>query len=114
MHKKTIVNKKGSSAKHLYAMLIIFASLEEPKTTIELVETLDAHGFDYGIRTVQRILTDLKEFGFPIKSVRAAALGKAKKDFNPNYWQWSKNPNVDDNMMQAKSLIALEKLKEVA
>jgi len=112
MQKKPNVNSKG--ARHLYAMLVVFASLEEAKTSTQLVELLNARGFDYGIRTVQRMLVALKEVGFPVECKRASVIGKATQDYNPYYWQWSAQTNIDDNIMQAKSLIVLEKFKEAA
>ena len=105
-------NVKTQNSSLVYAMFIIFASLEEPKTSKQLLDEVNTLGFEQkGLRSVQRMLRNLAAAGFPIER----KIIKTGKGNGFDYvWQWTQTKNIDDNMMQAKSLIVLEKLKEVA
>jgi predicted transcriptional regulator len=105
-------NVKTQNSSLVYAMFIIFASLEEPKTSKQLLDEVNTLGFEKkGLRSVQRMLRNLVAAGFPIER-KAIRTGKGNGfDY---VWQWTQTKNIDDNIMQAKSLIVLEKFKEAA
>lgn len=94
----TLQKVKGRTfGEQLYIHLLVFIFLEEPKTTRQLVDELAEHGIERHIRTIQRIVHELKKSGFPIVCNDAVGFG------NYAVWQWSEATNVIDQLIQAKS-----------
>ena len=99
-----IAKVKGRTfSEQFYIHLLVFIFLEEPKTTRQLVDELAEHGFIRNIRTIQRVVHELIESGFPV------CFKYIKGKGNKNFWQWSETTNTLDNMIKAKSLIALNR-----
>lgn len=95
------VNSKGQFSEQLYTHLLVFIFLEEPKTTRQLTEELAEYGIFRGIRTIQRVVHELIKSGFPVCYQKIEGKG------NRHFWHWSETTNTLDNMIKAKSSIAL-------
>jgi predicted transcriptional regulator len=91
-----IAKVKGRTfSEQLYIHLLVFIFLEEPKTTRQLVDELAEHGLVRDIRTIQRVVHELINSGFPI--------ARKKIKGNEFEWQWADSTNTLDSLIKAKA-----------
>ena len=95
--------KGRTFGEQLYLHLLVFVSLEEPKTSRQLVDELADYGISRNIRTIQRTLLSLESSGFPIEGKKTKGQGAAI------VWQWRESSNVVDCLLQAKASACFKK-----
>lgn len=97
MQKKEMIKtkEKGCVAFRLLTILKIISEESRRFGTIEIQEKLRNRGYSYSLKTIQRDLTQMQNFGIPIY----------QDDHSPKGWRIGKNHEL---------LGAIELLKDVA